>query len=39
MLLEAGVQAGIVVNDRGAVEGLVTVEMILERTRSAPGEA
>jgi osmoprotectant transport system ATP-binding protein len=35
MLLEAGVQAGIVVNDAGAVQGLVTVEMILERTRAA----
>ena len=33
MLLEAGVQAGIVVDERGAVRGLVTVEMILERTR------
>jgi osmoprotectant transport system ATP-binding protein len=39
MLLEAGVQAGIVVNDKGAVEGLVTVEMILERTRARAAEA
>jgi osmoprotectant transport system ATP-binding protein len=38
MLLEAGVQAGIVVDDKGAVEGLVTVEMILERTRGAANE-
>ncbi|HEX3264095.1 MAG TPA: betaine/proline/choline family ABC transporter ATP-binding protein [Candidatus Limnocylindrales bacterium] len=36
MLLEAGVQAGIVVDDRGVLEGLVTLEMILERTRSGP---
>ncbi len=34
MLLEAGVQTGIVVDDDGAVEGLVTVDMILERTRA-----
>jgi len=33
MLLEAGVQAGIVVDGGGAVEGLVTVEMIMERIR------
>jgi len=33
MLLEAGVQAGIVVDGEGAVEGLVTVEMIMERIR------
>ena len=33
MLLEAGVQTGIVVDQRGAVAGLVTVEMILERNR------
>jgi osmoprotectant transport system ATP-binding protein len=31
MLLEAGVQAGIVVDGAGAVEGLVTVDMILAR--------
>jgi len=35
MLLEAGVQAGIVVGGAGAVEGLVTVEMIMERIRPA----
>ena len=34
MLLEAGVQTGVVVNADGAVEGLVTVDMILERTRA-----
>ena len=34
MLLEAGVQTGIVVDDDGAVEGLVTVDMILDRTRA-----
>jgi osmoprotectant transport system ATP-binding protein len=39
MLLEAGVQAGIVVNEKGAVEGLVTVEMILELTRARASEA
>jgi osmoprotectant transport system ATP-binding protein len=39
MLLEAGVQAGIVVDANGAVVGLVTVEMILERTRARAAEA
>jgi osmoprotectant transport system ATP-binding protein len=39
MLLEAGVQAGIVVDDHGAVEGLVTVDMILERTRAGVADA
>ena len=34
MLLEAGVQAGIVVDAVGAVAGLLTVEMILERTNT-----
>ena len=34
MLLEAGVQAGIVVDAAGAVEGLVTVEMIMDRIRT-----
>jgi osmoprotectant transport system ATP-binding protein len=34
MLLEAGVQTGIVVNEKGAVEGLVTIEMVMERTRA-----
>jgi osmoprotectant transport system ATP-binding protein len=43
MLLAADVQAGIVVDDRGAFRGLVTAEMITERirpagaTRSLPG--
>jgi osmoprotectant transport system ATP-binding protein len=34
MLLEAGVQAGIVVDEKGAALGLVTVEMVMERVRS-----
>ena len=34
MLLEAGVQTGIVVDEKGALEGLVTIEMIMERTRA-----
>jgi osmoprotectant transport system ATP-binding protein len=33
MLLEAGVQAGIVVNPDGAVAGIVTIETIIERVR------
>jgi osmoprotectant transport system ATP-binding protein len=33
MLLEAGVQSGIVVNSEGAADGLVTVDMIIERVR------
>jgi osmoprotectant transport system ATP-binding protein len=33
MLLEAGVQAGIVVDAAGAATGIVTVEMIIERVR------
>jgi osmoprotectant transport system ATP-binding protein len=33
MLLEAGVQAGIVVDADGAAKGIVTVEMIIERVR------
>ena len=33
MLLEAGVQAGIVVNPDGAVDGIVTIETIIERAR------
>jgi len=33
MLLEAGVQAGIVVDGDGAAQGLVTIEMIIERVR------
>jgi osmoprotectant transport system ATP-binding protein len=39
MLLEAGVQAGIVVDGNGAVAGLVTVEMILEHTRGQGASA
>ena len=35
MLLEAGVQAGIVVNPDGAVAGIVTIETIIERVRPA----
>jgi len=35
MLLEAGVQAGIVVDADGAATGIVTVEMIIERVRPA----
>jgi osmoprotectant transport system ATP-binding protein len=36
MLLEADVQAGIVVGQTGAVEGLVTADMIAERMRMEP---
>ena len=39
MLLDADVQAGIVVDRSGAVEGLVTADMIAERMRMAPREA
>jgi osmoprotectant transport system ATP-binding protein len=35
MLIDAQVQAGIVVDDQGAVLGLITTEMILERMRPA----
>jgi osmoprotectant transport system ATP-binding protein len=35
MLLEAGVQAGIVVDGQGATAGIVTLEMIIERVRPA----
>jgi osmoprotectant transport system ATP-binding protein len=35
MLLEAGVEAGIVVDAEGAAKGIVTVEMIIERVRPA----
>jgi osmoprotectant transport system ATP-binding protein len=35
MLLEAGVQAGIVVDANGGAKGIVTVEMIMERVRPA----
>jgi osmoprotectant transport system ATP-binding protein len=35
MLLEAGVQAGIVVDGEGATVGIVTLEMIIERVRPA----
>jgi osmoprotectant transport system ATP-binding protein len=34
MLLEAGVQTGIVVDASGAVDGLLTLEMIMERTQA-----
>ncbi len=39
MLLDADVQAGIVVDKAGAVVGLVTAEMIAERMRSSSVEA
>jgi len=35
MLLEAGVQAGVVVDGNGAARGIVTVETIIERARPA----
>ena len=35
MLLASDVQAGIVVDDDGAVRGLVTADMITERVRAA----
>jgi osmoprotectant transport system ATP-binding protein len=35
MLLEAGVQAGVVVDGSGAAKGIVTVETIIERARPA----
>jgi osmoprotectant transport system ATP-binding protein len=35
MLLEAGVQSGVVVDEDGAVDGLVTVDMIAARLRPA----
>jgi osmoprotectant transport system ATP-binding protein len=35
MLLEAGVQAGIVVDRDGATQGIVTIETIIERVRPA----
>jgi osmoprotectant transport system ATP-binding protein len=38
MLLEADVQAGIVVDRRGAVVGLLTVDMIAERMRDTAGD-
>jgi len=38
MLLDADVQAGIVVDRAGAVRGLVTVDMIAERLRERPPE-
>ena len=37
MLLDADVQTGVVVDERGAVRGVVTVETITERMRNAPG--
>ncbi len=36
MLLDAGVQAGIVVDERGAVRGLMTVDPIIELLREPP---
>jgi osmoprotectant transport system ATP-binding protein len=39
MLLDADVQAGIVVDRSGAVEGLVTADMITERMRTEPRPA
>jgi osmoprotectant transport system ATP-binding protein len=39
MLLDADVQAGLVVDRRGAVQGLVTVDMIAERMRETAGDA
>jgi hypothetical protein len=39
MLLEADVQAGLVVNPKGAILGLVTAEMIAERLRTGPRPA
>jgi osmoprotectant transport system ATP-binding protein len=39
MLLDADVQAGIVVDRRGAVLGLVTADMIAERMRETAGDA
>jgi osmoprotectant transport system ATP-binding protein len=39
MLLDADVQAGIVVDRSGAVLGLVTADMIAERMRETAGEA
>ena len=38
MLLDADVQAGIVVDHAGALQGLVTVDMIAERMRATAGE-
>jgi osmoprotectant transport system ATP-binding protein len=39
MLLDADVQAGIVVDRRGAVLGIVTADMIAERMRETAGDA
>ena len=39
MLLDADVQAGIVVDRTGAVLGLVTADMIAERMRETAGDA
>ena len=39
LLLDADVQAGIVVDRRGAVQGIVTVDMIAERMRETAGSA
>jgi osmoprotectant transport system ATP-binding protein len=35
LLLDAGVRAGVVVDDAGRVQGLVTVEMVADRLRAA----
>jgi hypothetical protein len=39
MLLDADVQAGIVVDRSGAILGLVTADMVAERMRETAGEA
>jgi osmoprotectant transport system ATP-binding protein len=39
LLLDADVQAGIVVDRKGAVQGLVTVDMIAERMRETAGDS
>jgi CBS domain-containing protein len=39
MLLDADVQAGIVVDRTGAILGLVTADMIAERMRETAGDA
>jgi CBS domain-containing protein len=39
MLLDADVQAGIVVDRRGAVLGLLTADMIAERMRETAGDS
>jgi CBS domain containing-hemolysin-like protein len=39
LLLDSSVQAGIVVDRHGAVQGIVTAEMIADLLRSDPGTA